>query len=77
MINPMNLDIDISLKGISISASYEKTSDENSTNTKTAVVNELASADGLNIRATGDILSIGSQINANGDISLKSDANSR
>jgi filamentous hemagglutinin len=75
MINPMNLDIDISLKGISISASYEKTSDENSTNTKTAVVNELASVDGLNIRATGDILSIGSQIQANGDINVKSDKN--
>ena len=65
-----NFDINLDKNGLTVSASYEKTLDEKNTTTNTAKVNNIESAGNLNINATENILSIGSQIYANNNINL-------
>ena len=61
--------------GLTLSASYNKTSDKSNIEIFTANVNEITSANGINIEATNNVLSIGSQMTAPGDVHVTADEN--
>ena len=66
-----NFDIDLDKGGLTLSTSYEQELDENTTLTKTAKTSNLDANNGnINLNATENILSIGTQIYADKDINL-------
>ncbi|AKL98199.1 hemagglutinin repeat-containing protein [Endomicrobium proavitum] len=73
MINPANIKIDISGRGIEASTSYEESVDESTSKIGVAQVNEISAAGKVNIESTKDVISAGSQIEANGDINVTAD----
>lgn len=66
-----NFDIDLNKDGLTLSTSYNEQLDENTTITNTARTNNIeANGGNVNLNATENILSIGSQIYADKDINL-------
>ncbi|AKL98222.1 hemagglutinin repeat-containing protein [Endomicrobium proavitum] len=68
-----NIKIDISGRGIEASTSYEESVDESTSKIGVAQVNEISAAGKVNIESTKDVISAGSQIEANGDINVTAD----
>jgi filamentous hemagglutinin len=75
MINPANIKIDISESGLTASSSYEKSKDENESETTIAAVNQINAGGKLNIDAGNNIISQGSQISAGGDVEVSAGNN--
>jgi adhesin HecA-like repeat protein len=65
------LNVDIGLKGISVGVSYKETTDREKTQNLTAVENKIISGGNIHTKAGKDVISFGTQMNAEGDISVE------